>query len=208
MGRFSRGDLRLSRIESFSDSVFAIVVTILVLELTVPVLRDRGSPLELWGRLLQELPKFLSWLISFIIVCKFWLNHNWVLGLANRANYGLAWLNSIFLMTQAFIPFPTAVMGEYATNPLAVSLFGVVMATTTLLFIALQLYIEKNLLKPELAGTLDPHGIQKGLVGSLGYLVGAAAAWYRVEGAFLVYLLTPLFFIVPSQGDQPKRVRK
>ena len=83
----------------------------------------------------EQLPKFLSWLISFTIVCKFWLNHHHLLTFARHATYGMIGLNSIFLMGQAFIPFPTALMGEYPTNALAVSLFGVVMALNTLLFI-------------------------------------------------------------------------
>ncbi len=91
--------------------------------------------------MLELLPKFLSWLISFIIVCKFWLNHHHILALAHHANYAMVWLKAIFLMFQSFVPFPTALMGEYATNPLAVSMFGVVMAVNTVLFIALHAYI-------------------------------------------------------------------
>jgi uncharacterized membrane protein len=72
-GRFSRGELRLTRIEAFSDGVFAIIVTLLVLELKVPVLKDHASVSELAHHLQEGLPKFVSWLISFIIVCKFWL---------------------------------------------------------------------------------------------------------------------------------------
>ncbi len=107
------------------------------------------------------LPKFLSWLI----ICKFWLNHHHVLGLARHAKYALVWLNSIFLMFQSFIPFPTAMTGEYATNPLAVSMFGVVMAFNALLFIALHAYILRNLIKPELADLQDPQIIRKSFVG-------------------------------------------
>jgi len=84
--RFSRGELRLNRIEAFSDGVFAIIVTLLVLELKVPVLWDHGSISELTHDLLELLPKFLSGLISFIIVCKVWLNHRHVLGLARHVS--------------------------------------------------------------------------------------------------------------------------
>jgi len=197
LARFKRGHLHLSRIEAFSDGVFAIVVTLLVLELKLPVLKDHASVSELAHQLVELAPKFLSWLISFIIVCKFWLNHHHALNLAHHGNYALAWLNSLFLMGQAFIPFPTAVMGEYPTNPLAVSLFGVVFAVNTLLFIALHRYIVRNLIKPELAAAQDPHGFVKSLVGPTSYLIGAAAAWVSVPAAFVVYLLTPLFYITP-----------
>src|SRR5438105_9435024 len=142
--RFGQGELGLNRIEAFSDGVFAIVVTLLVLELKVPILHERTSTSELSHQFVDLAPKFLSWLISFIIVCKFWLNHHHLLTFARHATYGLVWLNSIFLMAQAFIPFPTALMGEYSMNALAVGLLGIVMAANTLLFIALQSYIIRN----------------------------------------------------------------
>lgn len=202
--RFKQGEMRLGRIEAFSDGVFAIVVTLLVLELKVPVLKDHASTSELAHHLVELAPKFLSWLISFIIVCKFWLNHHQFLGLARHADYAMVWLNSIFLMGQSFIPFPTALMGEYPTNRLAVSLFGCVFALNTLLFIALNRYIVRNLLKPELAGKQDPHALRKAMVGPLSYLVGAAAAWVSVHAAFVVYLLTPLFYITPPSWHGPR----
>jgi uncharacterized membrane protein len=197
--RFRRGHLHLTRVEAFSDGVFAIVVTLLVLELKLPPLKDHASVSELAHQLVELAPKFLSWLISFIIVCKFWLNHHHVLNLAHHADYGLAWLNSLFLMGQAFIPFPTAMMGEHPTNPLAVSIFGVVFAVNTLLFIALQRYIVRNLIKPELASAQDPRAFIKALVGPASYLLGAAAAWLSVHAALVIYLLTPLFYITPPE---------
>jgi TMEM175 potassium channel family protein len=197
LARFRQGELRLTRIEAFSDGVFAIIVTLLVLELKVPSLTDHNSVGELGHQLLELLPKFLSWLISFIILCKFWLNHHHILGLARHANYAMVWLNSLFLMGQSFIPFPTAMMGEYPTNPLSVCAFGVVMAVNTVLFIILYGYILRNLIKPELVATEDPHIIRKSFVGVVSYLLGSAAAWGSVHVAFAIYLLTPLFFIVP-----------
>jgi uncharacterized membrane protein len=201
--RFKQGEMRLTRIEAFSDGVFAIVVTLLVLELKVPALKDHASVSELAHQLLELLPKFLSWLISFIIVCKFWLNHNHVLGLARHADYAMVWLNSIFLMGQSFIPFPTALMGEYPDNPLAVSFFGGVFAVNTLLFIALNAYIARNLIRPELAPLRDPHAAGKAMIGPASYLAGAAAAWLSVHAAFVIYALTPLFYITPPRLHGP-----
>ena len=194
--RLARGHLRLNRIEAFSDGVFAIVVTLLVLELTVPEPHGHGSVAEPARQLVGLVPGFLSWLISFIIVCKFWLSHHHVLGLAGHANYALVWLNSLFLMLQSFIPFPTAMMDEYATNPLAVTASGIVMAFNTLL-IALHAYILRNLIQPERAQAQDPHIIRKSFVGVFSYSIGAAAAWLSVYMSFAIYLLTPVFFIVP-----------
>jgi hypothetical protein len=91
-------------------------------------------------------------------------------------------------------------VGEYPTNPLAVSLFGLVMALNTLLFISLQAYILRHLIEPELAGSQDPRLNLKSLVGVLSYSVGIAAAWLSTPAAFIIYLLTPLFFITPPAG--------
>ena len=199
LDRFRRGELGLPRVEAFSDGVFAIVVTLLVLELRVPALRDHGSVHELATALVDLLPKFLSWLVSFVIVCKFWLNHHRLLTLPRHANYAMVWLNSLFLMGQSFIPFPTALMGEYPGNPLAVTLFGAVMAVNTVLFIALQTYVVRRLLLPQAAAREDPHLVAKSFTGVASYLLGAAAAWWSVYAAFALYALTPLFFIVPPE---------
>jgi uncharacterized membrane protein len=205
LDRFRRGELRLTRIEAFSDGGFAIIVTLLVLELKVPALKDHASVSELAHHLLEALPKFVSWLISFVIVCKFWLNHHHILGLARHANYAMVWLNSLFLLGQSFIPFPTALAGEYPVNPLAVSFFGVVFALNTFLFLILHAYVGRNLIKPELAALQDSHGIIKAFVGPASYLVGAAFAWVSVHAAFVVYALTPLFYITPPEGRAARK---
>jgi hypothetical protein len=82
---------------------------------------------------------------------------------------------------------------------LAVSLFGVVFAVNMLLFIALQRYIVRNLIKPELKSAQDPRVLIKAMVGPASYLVGAAAAWVSVHAALVIYLLTPLFYITPPE---------
>ena len=205
--RFSRGQLPLTRLEAFSDGVFAIIVTLLVLELKIPALQDDENVRELARQLIDLLPKYLSWLISFIIVAKFWLNHHHIFRLASHANYGLIWLNSFFLMFQSFVPFPTALMGEYPDNPLAVSFFGVVMALNTVLFIALHAYILRHMLKPERAASVPKGIISKSFIGVVFYLAGAAAAWVNVYLAFGLYLITPLFFLVPPETLEAKRTK-
>jgi uncharacterized membrane protein len=207
--RFARGEFSLTRTEAFSDAVFAIIVTLLVLELKVPQLKEVTSVGELGDQLVELMPKFVSWLISFIIVCKFWLNHHHLLSLARHANYGMIWLNSLFLLGQSFIPFPTALAGEYPHNALAVSFFGMVFALNTFLFLLLNAYIRRNLLKPELAANQDPTVVIKGFIGPASYLVGAALAWLSIHTAFVVYALTPLLYITPwHERAAPRGARR
>ncbi len=197
--RFSQGNLPLGRIEAFSDGVFAIIVTLLVLDLKVPQLKDPTDVNELAHGLVKILPQFLSWLISFIIVCKFWLNHHNIIRYAKHANYGMIWLNSLFLMFQSFVPFPTALMGQYPSNPLAVSAFGIIMTLSTLLFMILAAYITRNLIKPELDGKKDPTLKWRSLAGPVFYMSGVTMAWIYLPAAFCFYAVTPLFFITPPK---------
>lgn len=196
--RFRRGQLKLNRIEALSDGVFAIVLTLLVLDLKVPAITHGRDPVELVTALAGMLPNLVSWLISFIIVAKFWLNHHHVMGLALYSDYALAWLNALFLMFQTFVPLPTALMGAYPDNPAALSVFGLVMALNTLLFMILHRYILRHLLRPELRDEQDPLVIRKSFIGVASYLVGAALGWVHPVLAFAAYFITPWFFIVPA----------
>ena len=76
------------------------------------------------------------------------------------------------------------------------------MAMNTLLFIALQRYIIGNLLKPEVVSAVVPHLTRKSFVGVVSYLLGAAATLFNVHVAFVLYALTPLFFITPPQSHR------
>jgi uncharacterized membrane protein len=194
--RLARGELKLHRLEAFSDGVFAIIVTPLVLELRVPELENPASVGELARDLLRIWPKFLSWLISFLILCKFWLNLTtfW----DSRATPTTRWSGSTrsFSVSGA-CPVPDGDDGRIRGQSLAVSFFGCVLAVNTVVFIVLHAHIVRNLIRPELAGTEAPGFVVRSLVGPASYLLGAASTWLDVRLAFLLYVLTPLFYLVP-----------
>jgi TMEM175 potassium channel family protein len=96
-----------NRLEAFSDGVFAIAITLLVLELNVPT----GD--NLWHELKQEWPSFASFFVSFWVIGIIWVNHHGVLDHLDRADRGVLYLNLLLLFTVVFIPFPTALMAEH-----------------------------------------------------------------------------------------------
>ena len=155
--RFQQTEMSLGRVEAFSDGVIAIIVTLLVLELKVPQIHAVESVAELAAALLKLLPKFLSWVASFLYVCVFWVNHHHVLKQARRADAGLVWLNNLFLLCHSFLPFPAALLGDYPHNPLALSFFGIVLAVNGLAIINLHRYVAKNLLRDD----LEPYVAEK-----------------------------------------------
>jgi uncharacterized membrane protein len=96
-----------TRLETFSDGVFAIAATLLVLEFTVTSGRDLGSQLlHLW-------PDYLAYVTSFITIGIIWMNHHHTVSLMARADRTLLFLNILLLLTIAFLPFPTKLVAQY-----------------------------------------------------------------------------------------------
>jgi uncharacterized membrane protein len=110
-GQGARQDQETSRIEAFSDGVFAIAITLLVLELKAPV-EDvaRGA---LWEHLRAEWPQFGAYLTSFVVIGVMWVNHHSMFNQIVRADRGLLFLNLLLLLWTAVLPFPTGLVSQY-----------------------------------------------------------------------------------------------
>jgi uncharacterized membrane protein len=96
-----------NRLEAFSDAVFAVAITLLVLELAVPTGED------LWHDLKDEWPSFAAFFVSFWVIGIIWVNHHGVIDHIARADRGVLYLNLLLLMTVVFIPFSTALLAEH-----------------------------------------------------------------------------------------------
>jgi uncharacterized membrane protein len=112
-----------SRLEFLFDGVFAIAMTILVLELKVPELEDRRSVHDLAGALVQQAPTFVSYLISFVVLGVFWYRHNHQYEVFRVITPGLLVLHFVQLAAAAFFPFCAALFGRYPTNPFALTVY-------------------------------------------------------------------------------------
>jgi len=124
--------LSFERVVFFSDAVFAIVITLLVLEIKVPHVEghtERG----VLGGLLSLLPKFIGFVMSFFIVGVMWIEHHRIFRFIERYDTGLLLRNLVFLLSISFVPFPTALFSEYFWSRTAFVLyaatFGVVALT-------------------------------------------------------------------------------
>ena len=104
--------LSFERIVFFSDAVFAIVITLLVLEIKVPHL-EAFSEANLRSSLLSMIPKFSGFLASFFIIGLMWFEHHRIFQYIREYDGGLIWRNLFFLLCISFIPFPTALTSEY-----------------------------------------------------------------------------------------------
>lgn len=109
-------DHPLERLMFFSDAVFAIAITLLVIEIKVPHLHT-GNPSEAWQSLLALLPSFFGYVLSFLVIGRFWIAHHTALQVMEHHSAKIVWPNIILLMTVAFMPFATANMAENLFNP-------------------------------------------------------------------------------------------
>src|SRR5690606_8165786 len=98
------------RLVFFSDAVFAIAITLLVLEIEVPHLHPGASPSEYWEALGELVPSFLAFLLSFMVIGRFWLSHHQIFGRVAHFDVRLVWPNMLYLLAIAFMPFTTAFM--------------------------------------------------------------------------------------------------
>ena len=103
-----------TRLEAFSDGVFAIAITLLVLELRPPELGEGqsgfGDALRALGRLW---PEYLAYVVSFLTIGNAWMSHHSIFRLVARTDQTLVYLNTLLLLVVAFVPFPTALISEY-----------------------------------------------------------------------------------------------
>lgn len=109
-----------NRIEAFSDGVLAIIITIMVLELKVP--HD-----DTMGALIEKVPLFLSYVLSFIYIAIYWNNHHHLLHTIQKINGSILWANNHLLFWLSLVPFVTAWAGENHFSTLPVALYGVVL---------------------------------------------------------------------------------
>ena len=132
----NRRSFELERIVFFSDAVFAIAITLLVLDIKVPEIPERLVAQELPEALAALWPKFLSYVLSFVVILFYWTAHHRIFHAIKDYDWNLIWLNSLFLMCIAFLPFPTALLGEYGNHQLPVVIYAGSVAITRLMLSA------------------------------------------------------------------------
>lgn len=125
----------VTRLIGFSDGVFAIAITLLVLNIEVPTVRSNGIASAVFA----QWPDILSYVISFLVIGYYWIIHHRVFEQVERENSRLLWFNLLFLLCIAFVPFPTSLLGETITS-VTVSIYAATLAVTGFLSAGLWWY--------------------------------------------------------------------
>ena len=195
-----------SRVEAISDGIFAIILTLLILEIKVPHINSHDSINELAESLLHLAPKFIAWVISFLTVAVIWVNHHRIFESLKNINHAIFWLNANLLLWVSFIPFPTALMGDYPNNKLAVSFFGIASFMMGIAFLLFRFYMWKN---PGITKGFTKDELWLGVrnvifFGPTLYLFGTATAWIHPFIAFGFYALVTIYYIFPKSSALQK----
>jgi len=132
------------RIVNLSDGVFAIAITLLVLDIRVPDIPEKMAASQLPGALLSLWPNFLGYFLSFVGISAFWTIHHSIFRSIRAYDRVLLYLNFLFLMVVAFVPFPTALLGKYGDHQLPVAIYAATLAAGRLLLTATYWHSVRN----------------------------------------------------------------
>ncbi|MGR9117218.1 MAG: TMEM175 family protein [Gammaproteobacteria bacterium] len=136
------------RVEGFSDHVFAIAMTLLVIEIQIPS-HEQVAAEGLAHALAALWPSYLAFLTSFFTILVIWVHHHWVFGLIRKIDHPSLYINGLLLLFVAFVPFPTSLIAEYSLHPeanVAANLYTGTFLAISLAFDVLWRYASKSLL--------------------------------------------------------------
>ncbi len=183
----------------FSDGVFAITITLLVLEIKVPEISKELVSTKLVPALFHLFPFIISHLISFLVLGIFWVAHHNIFPHIKKHDHILLWLNLIFLMCVASIPFPTGLLGTYPDEQISVIIYSGVLGVTGLCLALMWWYVTTYRLvddetDPEFVLFVYRHVLRAPIF----YFLAIFASFLSLTLAKLILACVTIFYIIPN----------
>ena len=200
--------INTSRTETFSDGVMAIVITIMTLAL-FPEITGETSDRDLFLLLEKLLPRFIAYILSFVMIGIFWINHHHMFHLLEKTDEPLLFQNLHFLFWLSLIPMATEILGTRPFLSYSSVVYGFVMLMTTLAFTIMRIHASKKGLvhtdeNPALTRKIQKLSIKaktKSMIGTAAYLLSLPLALVSVYGSFLCFIIPPIIFFIPDGID-------
>lgn len=183
--------LSLARITSFSDAVFAVAITLLVLSIDIPSIPERFADERLHRAIWALMPQFFAFILSFVIIGLFWISHHGLFSYVKRTDRRFVWLNLLFLMCIVFLPFPTSVVSRYGDTRTGTIFYAGAMALTSLAMAGLYLYAVrgKRLVAEDFDAKLGRHILLNYFNMAMIFLVSIGIAFINTSAAKYFWLL-------------------
>jgi uncharacterized membrane protein len=191
--------VRTERLQTLADGIFAIALTLLVLELPVP-----ADSSDLAHDLVDQWPFYVAYVISFVTIAIVWINHHALMDRVARTNRALMELNLMLLLFVALVPWPTGLIAEYLRVPdqssAAAVTYGLVMLLMSASFTAIWLYLsrEADLAHPDARPAIG-RAVRRSAVGPALYAAGTTIALINAYVAFAVFGLVALYFAISGR---------
>ena len=196
--RFSK-----ARLEAFSDGVIAVIITIMVLDLKAPESAEPSALLTLW-------PGFAIYLVSFVFIAIYWINHHNLLTSVRYVNARLIWANNALLFCLSLIPFATAYVAETDVAPFPTMVYGALQFVSAIPYNLLVAAIGAGRRDDDEFMTVYRARRRQDFVVLAVYLIAMALALVSPVGALVLYALITLSYVVPglvAEAGQRRRSR-
>jgi len=201
-------DIGKNRIEALSDGIFAIVMTLLILDFHVPTLPPNAPNVDVAPALVALWPKFVSYIVTFVSLGFFWVAHHIMYHAIRRADRTLLWLNIFFFMFVSLLPFSTSVLNAFPEAFVAPLFFGANLAIIGWLLFFQWRYVDSQ---PDMLGGFVSVGYRKSvrsrmLIVPVATTLTALICFWSVSISLAIYLLLLPLYMLPgtSWGSEPE----
>ncbi len=191
------------RLEAFSDGVFAVAITLLALDVRLPVLPASATDEELYRAVLALAPKLVTYFLTFVLVGMFWIAHHRVFAAIRRVDRAMLWLNLILLLWICLVPLSAAALSAHPYTRTGVTVYGLnVICIGISLFSVWHHACRKKLLHPQ----TDPGFIRlsyyRTMVGTPVYAVAVAVSFWSPKVSCVIFFFALIMYLVPGQVDR------
>ncbi len=195
-----------ARVLALSDGVFAIIITLLVLDIHVPTLVGGQS---LTTALDEIWPTLTAFVISFIVAGMYWVGHRDLFTLIRRTDRQLVWLNIVFLLPLCLLPFGASLVGHYEVKAVALRIYGAVLVAIAVMRVVNWMYAASRpaLLWRPLSRNQRLAGIALGVLPGLLYLLAILLAGITPVISLAIYAAGPLLYFLGITGLRATRKR-
>ena len=185
-----------TRLDQLSDGIFAIVMTILVFEIKVPVVWGPIDNIALWSEVRGLLPVFLSYILSFALLFTYWRAHHFFVSIyAKNVDSILTNINALFFMLISLVPFSAGFLGQYSKNELSVILFGIhtILIGLTLYWIRRYVLYSPHIQNPEITHREIRGSTVRTMAPVIFAIIAIPLSFFSIKPALVMFTLAVIF---------------
>ncbi len=188
------------RLEALTDGIFATVMTVLVLSLSVPLIVPGSTNADVAKVLAMLVPNIVSYVLGFLLLAVLWISHHNIFHYMTRVDRPLLWLNTLFLLSIGFLPFSTALMGRYHDLQIPVIIFGANIIATSVCMLSILSYSSRTgmLVVPERDERVMGGIRSRWRTGPLFYLAAIMLSFVNPLISFAAYIAILIFMVGQS----------